>query len=362
MASIDPPKLCPACGRDVDDRAAPCGACGYRQTLSAWERAELPRLRRAAMVDGATSLALSMMVGVGAGLFALVLGASAHPFAWLGLLLGAAFGAVALLLAAVGVDRLRAIGLPVLWTYALDDVSVSSFVDNPALGLRLEGARDERMLLSLNPQWREVAASDEALRAMLRWIDARYALSETDVDTALGRYLLREARCTLAVARLSSVGAVQLVALRATRWRRGPTRAAAAPPSSEIDTLIARGHGVLPEDAGWALERAMLAALDRLLGDGASAVSPTPEMMHYREAQLRAGALRSVSVQALLLALVGMDGQEGWLALDALVAQSRALDAPPSSSLAELEADRAVMANVISSLFELFVDPDAEGW
>lgn len=301
MEVRDPPKLCPACGRDVSACGAACGECGYAQSRALWRCEEFPRLQRAARADGAMSIAIAMMVAVPAVLFALVLGAGGSSLAWVGWAFAAIFGLVSVVFALVGVDRLRAVGLPVLWTYADGEaVSVSSSLGSLGFPTRMQGRRDERILFTASPRWRSIAPTDEAASALAQWLLRRAPTENADV-VALVR---RNARCALALLRLAAVGAVSLVVQRRTSWSRESAKPAgpSAPyaPYTQWIVAIARGHGAVSESPSWALERLFIDAIDRALQGIDADFAPTPEAIHYRQTLLREGRLPTITLAAML--------------------------------------------------------------
>jgi hypothetical protein len=316
MEVRDPPKLCPACGRDSS--AAACAGCGYEQSRALWRCEEFPRLQRAARADGAVSIAIAMMVAIPAVLFALVLGTSSSGLAWVGWVFAALFALVSLVFALVGLDRIRSVGLPVLWSYADGDaVSVtSSFALN---GLLLQGRRDERVLFTVSGRWRSLAPTDENASALARWLLPRVV---TDVPEVVEIYR-RNARCALALMRLAAIGAVSLVVQRRTNWSRD--RAGASEPYTQCTVAVARGHGAVNEAPSWTLERLLIEALDRAFAGIDVDFSPTPEAVHYRQTLLREGRLPTITL-AVLLDNVGAQRVLGQLrpTLDSAIEKARA--------------------------------------
>jgi hypothetical protein len=288
----DPPKLCPACGRDVS--AATCGGCGYEQSRELWRCEEFPRLQRAARADGAVSIAIAMMVAIPAVLFALVLGTSSSSLAWVGWVFAALFALVSVVFARVGVDRIRSVGLPVLWSYADGEaVSMTSSFGLNGMLTRMQGRRDEWILFAVSGSWRSVAPTDENASALARWL---LPMVPTDVPEIVEIYR-RNARCALALMRLAAIGAVNLVVQQRTSWSRDRTGYSA--PYTQWTVAIARGHGALNDEPSWALERLFIDALDRAFAGIDVDFAPTPEAVHYRQTLLREGRLPTVSLATL---------------------------------------------------------------
>lgn len=348
----DPPAICPACGASLALDRARCEPCRYERSLTRWTREPLPALARAARADGLSTVLVGALC-LAPALVSLLVGASRRSWS------AALFALVALSIAGLflwlGVARLRAIGQPARWSFRDEGLEVSSEVNATTFALLVRGSREQRAFVELDPRWAALDASDPCLDALVAW----HFGGERARDEASRAWFRRVARGALALARLASIGAIQLVERRSTAWsiREDGRRAS----NTARSISLVRGHSVVGDETAWETERALLAAFERVLGADEASVAPTAEARHYREAQLRAGSLREVAAdEALTMLEAPLDGELEPRALPRVLdslreRELRAMGEGASSEASRfdgLEPDRAAFADWI----ELFAD------
>lgn len=341
------PAICPACGASLSLDHAQCEACRYERSLARWAREPLPRLRLAARADGMSAVLVGALC-LAPALVLLLVGASRRS--WSALLFALLTLAIAGLFLWLGLARLRAIGHPARWTYREDGLEVSSEVNPVTFALTFRGLREQQAFVELDPRWAALDASDPCLDALISW----RAGGEGPLDPSSRAWFRRVVRGALALARLGSVGAIQLVERRSTNWSIRDDGARAINSARAIS--LVRGHSVVSDEPAWETERALLAAFERVLGADEASVALTAEVRHYREAQLRAGSLREVDPDEVLAMLVAppegaLDPRSLLAVLDPL--RERELRvmgegaAPDGRWLAALERDREVVTDWI---------------
>lgn len=338
--------LCPACGASLDDEARRCSACGYQSDPARWTASPVEDEARGARAQSRVDLGLAGLAFAPAVALS-VQGAlgSTRPvlsFASAGL----AFASSAFF-AQRARDNLRAEPTRLLWSYTSEDgsVAVTSSIDPYTRAIRARGSRFDRAVYAFDPRWAQLRCDDETALALERW-----AMGDGAMDIEDAR---RWTLSVLALVRLAVAGAVDLVVQRSRVWSRLRLVDPIDPAPETTVIVLARAAGRAGDGDEYALDRAMLAALERVAPDPDPMPATTPEAVHYRSAQLRDGRVETPLATAPLIQLplvAPSDGDDSpvYASIDGLLATARAAReesaqrASPEELLAELEADRAV--------------------
>lgn len=350
--NAEPPKLCPACGASLDASDRRCGCCAYTSDAALWTaRAledELPGARVAARVTAVTSgvLLVPAVALLVRALERMALTPSAVAVTGLSLASSAFFARLAL-------DGARASSARVLWSYSNSDGTVDAWssVDPVSSVIRIRGSCFEQGVHGFDARWDELSYDDATALALERWALDEGATSSSMMPIEDVR---RWTFTALALIRLSLTGALSLVVQRSRAWSRLRIDQATALTPESIVVTLALGTGRAGDGAAFAVERALLAALDRAIPDAEPLPAGTPEAIHYRTAQIREGRVATPVASAILYELPMVAPAEGegapvYLSIDAVIdeAQSaledRGEDAlEPDVVLAALSQDRAV--------------------
>lgn len=364
--ATDAPMLCPACGASLDSGDRRCRPCGYTSVAARWIASPIEEEARGARVQSRVDAALAgLLFAPGVALATKVALGSTRPLVSLGFA-GFAFASSALF-AQRARDNLRAQPLRSLWSYANPEatVVVTSSIDPYSREIRVRGSQFDRAVHSFDPRWATLRCSDESALALEAWAMGDGAMSLEDSR----RWTLP----VLALMRLAAMGAVDLVVQRSRVWTRmSLSEAIDSTPETQVIAIASRagGNNVSAGDE-FALERAMLSALERVAPDVEPVSASTPEAVHYRSAQIREGRVETPLATALVVQLPLVVPSEGddspvYSAIDGVLETVRgALEGTEqvaaSELLPELEADRAVF-RAMHSAFRAVVWDVGEYW
>jgi hypothetical protein len=293
MESRRPPSVCPACGdkREPSAVEGACVACRYVTEPSGWTSVEDVEARRRALVDGVTGAIFSALFAFPTVVLARYWGGP--PSRWIAqVLMLLILGSLCVLFAVGATTTLRGAGRRFRWSYRSADgaVTAQSTLDPNGAFSSLSGGRTTRELYTPLEAWSALACDDAHADALARWLDEREPPPPPDELSVLS------ARAALAIVRLASKGALQLVLERRTTW----SRAAQGLASRWSATIPSLGSALVLTADEPALERALLASVARASTSDGPATPATPEAMHYRALSLGDGARRAVQTFAVL--------------------------------------------------------------
>jgi hypothetical protein len=262
---------------------------------SGWTSVEDVEARRRALGDGVFGAILSALLAFPTVILARHWGGP--PSRWIvQAVMLLIFGSMSALFAVGATTSLRGAGRRFRWSYRSADgaVTAQSTFDPNSARVSFNGGRTTRELYTPVEAWSALACDDAHADALARWLDEREPPVSPDEASAMG------ARAALAIVRLASKGALQLVLERRTTWARAGVGAASRW-SAAIPSLTSAL--VLTADEP-AFERALLATVARAATSEGPATPATPEAMHYRALTLGDGARSAVQAFEVLRELL----------------------------------------------------------